>query len=449
MPPTNHLTQLYAGLVRTAFIAVVATNACAQTPQARSVALPACPADGWGEPRSLKLPDGRPVYVETPSSVQLANGTALFSRATLVWESQRVFLTEGHAPDSFAGAILWRDSLSLIPLPTGVTFMLDPLAVSDGRGGAHVFWGTTAARDSAKRENLRTVTGVAYARFDGVRWGPVEQLLTATSLTWKRSGRDIAVHGDEVDLVTPGWTKIEGAEPLGTVLIRKRPDLTRVYWDNLRTFVGHVALVRSATGMLQTFLISTFDTDSAKGVYGLYLRGTRPEAPNNPVKLRLVRAFNNDSIGNWIKALHIGATLHLIWIEWPQTPSADGRRSGSVWHALSDDDGATFTFSKPLLLPEDTDVLEPVALGNHLLVALKEPATHTMQFVEWRASGWGPVQRPFREWSLSVPAFVGAGLDSVLLTWGQVTTGVVPVAPSYAAPSSRIATLRRRCLRGH
>src|SRR5688572_6858313 len=99
-----------------------------------------CRQPGWSAPAPLVLVDGRPVYVEAPSSVTVARGVALFGVPTIPWESPTVLLTSGEMNERYAGVLLGRASVTLIPLPAGVTYMLDPLAVSDGRGGAHVLW---------------------------------------------------------------------------------------------------------------------------------------------------------------------------------------------------------------------------------------------------------------------------------------------------------------------
>lgn len=427
-------------------IIILALVACAAPPGSSVVdrGAASCPADGWTEPRTLASPDGRPYYVEAPSTVVLANGVALFGVPTFRWESPEVLITEGAFDERFAGLLMGRDSTTLIPLPAGVPYMLDPLAVSDERGGAHVLWGTSAA---TTRSFGNKVTGIAYSHFDGAHWTAPEQVLSATDLTWAPKSRDAVVRDGVLHVVAAGYDTVGGEVKIGSVLVSKRPDATVVTWQHLGAFVGYMTLSRGADGRLLEFLTTSLDTGREQRVYGLY--AVREGDQGQLGKASLVRAFGDDVRALWPQTVRLGRVHHVFWVEEPlSTPLGLRTGSSKVMHASYSDDARTLTMGEPLELPYGTDGLEVATMDSTILIAVRTPATSEIGIVQWRAGRWGAVRHPFREPSLARSVFVETGVDSVQLTWGMPTPGAVPLAPTYPAPRQRIAVLRRRCLEG-
>ncbi len=393
----------------------------------------ACGAEAWTPPARLISARGKPLYIETPSTVVLPGGTAMFGYPTFEWATPDVFQSGMLAAGVFAGVWVPKSgNPSPIPMPPGVSVgAQDPRAVPLDNGIAEVFWGSAPTTSPAP-----SVTRIAYARFDGNAWTTPQTLVQATSLGWADGLYDVLRAGGVTYIAIPGYTTLEGRAVHGIATVRIASDTPTVSWRHLNTSVANVVLIGSDVGQKVMAFIATLDRPDGRR-YGVF------SAPVNDAEdttgTLLVKKVGPDTTAMWLKSVRIANAFHLLWIE-----QAKGTRDSRIMHASSSDQGKTWAVGLPMVLPGGTNLFEVATIGESIVVALQEPTSGLLQVVTSR-DGWMPLHRPFAE-----PAFTGArfavlGPDSLGINWGVGSPGAIPYAPQFPAPSQRSSVLRRHC----
>ena len=312
---------------------LVVLVACAALTSLPSKSGPPGPCDvAWSVPQHLALGDAH-LYIEAPQIVRTRAGVALLGdNAFAVATSDSGFVPRvGWTRDTeraIAGFLL-RPSGDFVPIarPAIARPFIGVKAVSDGQT-AHVFWAGSDDTSSSRRDHINALY---YARFDGSRWTPAEQLFADTTLKW------------ENQLTGVVWSP-SGAHL--AVVARKSP---------LNYEVVHVTRDASGHGSITRMAVSAFYANLAADALGTLWLATVEGVRKDDAGIRVRRSDDGGrSWGPPVLAHASGATtandprlvatpdgsLYLGWIVQP--PGLGIGRAEMIEFAHSTDRGATW-----------------------------------------------------------------------------------------------------------
>jgi|GEM_PF-6521692 len=402
--------------------------------------IPVCSSERGVPPRALADTAGRPVYVETTSSVEVGGILSLIGSPTFFWHDRtQVFdslstarmLDEGKNI-TYAGAGLSSGGAVAMALPSEDGRFITPRGVAYPAGTAFVIWGTTG--DSSFR--ALNVDTLWQASFHGGRWTRPTPIYAGERIVWTPDAADIFSDGKEVRLsLSSGWRE-EGREREGAVMLR----FDGRGWVTSRIPVigmapSEVVEVRGAAGLLQAF-IGAGPVGGRVVQSGVILAEQGTSAREKG--MRLLHDGEGSGLGS-LHALAAGGVSYLLWIQSPEDASSASQMEGY----LSRDRGVSWQPLPGQPLPARARAIRPyVQEDGSILVIAQADATRWMYSSVLREGSWSPVRRlPYTNVA-TLPALVDDGGQSPILVWGAVrgdTTGVL------RSPQLHMIRVTERC----
>lgn len=386
-----------------------------------------CGRGTWSSPRELRTERNEAAYVEAPQLVPARAGLLLIGFPTIVSSdlADSVRYLVGVSERQAAGLILQRDGrVRTIPLPDGFRHLLYPRAVSDGRGGAHVVWGTAA--DPAASVPL--VDTLWYARFDGAHWDRPEVVETELPVRWSSIGpSSLILRGDRLYASVPG--RRSGSSAAVFVFIRSGGR-----WRTTTLVIGPAEVAYSALAWVRgSLILATIAADissPAPDHNSVFVQVSADEGATWTMP-RLLRRSGSAGAFDPALLLSKGDSARLVWAQQREGSAVTQivamrvtGDAGATWHAVADfDPGAPF------------DGLSAVTLPSGDLVWIARSDAGTLMEGRYHASwSWGtlPVE------AIAGPSLARVGRDSVVLV-----TGTLRTRPTGRVPLSFIMCRRR------
>ena len=409
----------------------------------------------------LASADRRRIYVEQPDAVRTARGVALLGGPTWVWSSPTAFLDPNNPEATlgprglplYAGVVLdTSGAVTTAALPAGPSRMRNARSVPDGRGGAHVVWGTPP--DSAPEAS--TTSTLWYAHFDGEAWGQPERVVSAPSVTNWRSSVSVAVVDGTLYVAaivndpSRAWYGREGV----LIAARAGEGEWSHSWIDLRgrqAFVRHIALAGLASDELLLAIAGVvIDSDGAT-------RGTAPDgAPQNGiVVLRSADSGSTWSVPDRVTTLPpgmgdfltagVGAAgqVYLAWLSGPPKETGGADYELDRVQAVVTRDGREWRHSAVLSLGTRIYSFAAAATAQGTLyIAAQTPERGAIAMAGWSGDGrrggthggsWTPVFSVPTQGPSSPLTLSAVSGDSLYLTWG--VAHFLRELPAAAAPS--------------
>jgi len=397
--------------------------------------------DSWGQAFDLRLPDGRPIYVDSPHAVRVRNGTALLGSPTFIWATPDAFPDSlgnnptGVDPKPLLGAVLRSDgTIAPIPRPNIQGPLREVIVRQAAQGSIDVFFGTPPRNNP---DDARNTGRIWRATFDGEQWSTPELVLEGDDISWEgEPTMPLLASKGILHVAAKVHDKSHFPAPR-TVTLYARRDKSGWHsrWFDLGRFgpsyMDFATLGRDSIGLF--FLGNVGEV--AEGSRALAVMwssdgGATWSAP------RLIRAIPSLGEGHWLRAASIGRTIHLFWVNGPYMISGPG--AGSTIEHLVTTDGATWRNSAPLNFP---DALQGYAIsvrrGGQIDILSQggSGGGGAISLSTYRDSSWTTVS--FGEESIGRASISMPNADSVYVIWGRVTVALTKERP-FIAPMLRM-----------
>ena len=409
---------------------------------------PACGPGVWSAPSQLRLPDGRPVYVEEPIPVSLHHGLAMLGSPTFVWRSATIFADSSPAPvqpldrRTLAGVVLQpAGSVRLVRMPSGVERPLALRALPRGDGDLDVFWGETP--DTSWRAEER-VAELWHARYGARGWSVPERLLASQRIWWNATFPALLASAKAAVLAVPVRRAGTPADRTGILVLRRSAgDWHRVWIPAGQSPATYLALVETAShGLVLAYIGSPRAPDEGAGEIGVLVSRSRDAG----VTWTRPRSIVHSGVAglNWLQLVATAdGTLHAIWTaEWRDGAGSTRRTIG---RAASRDGGVSWTVGAPVDNDANVEALSAVATGRGILLVGRRHVDRQLVAGIFADSG-APALRPLPfDAAATLPRLVAVGSDSMLLNWGIRRAGAYPAFPSLPAPALFTAAYTSRC----
>lgn len=402
---------------------------------------PACVK--WTASEVMSTRNGSPVYVEAPSAVRLTTGTALFGYPAIIWASpDATWAADSSLRNPVAVGVVFGRNRSLMPiLPPGepAERPYDVMAVSDGRGGAHMFWTTSPRGSNAPRLVSTRVIG---AHFDGKGWSPSEDVLVADVIRWNRATAAVVAPDGEAYFVVSGSRAASEGLGGGIAYVRGRAGRWTTSWISTRSLPpGYVALHAKPGHPWVVAFIGSVETGALNVNNGAFAVVSRDDG-HTWSEIVPVRDLGND-VAHRVQLVGTpNGLLHMLWEVQARGATAITRiehwtsRDGLAWQRATD-----LTVANGI-----AGFQSAVTPSGVLIVVYLQLEGMHLRATDWDGKTWVSDVALGDDRASTEPSVVRLAADSLYVVWG----GVRPSAPVGNqlvgdAPVSRWARRTSEC----
>jgi hypothetical protein len=301
----------------------------------------------------------------------------------------------------------------IAPPPSLTERPADVIGVSDGRGGAHVFW-STVPRSSSGPSII--ATHVFGARYSNKLWSTPDVILNSNVIRWNRVSAAAVTARGETHLVISASRPTGETGGGGIAHVHGSAGQWTTSWISTGSLPpSYVALSASDGQPWVIAFIGAVRTQQMLVDNGAFVVVSR-DSGRTWGEIRIVRKFAAD-VGQRVQLLVTpDGILHLLWI----ARSDNARDGGRIEHFVSHDASSWRRLEDFTLAAAAGGFQSSVTRAGTIMLTYRQRDNLRIQSTEWAGGAWRPKSSLGDTQAMTDPSVITLDRDSTFVVWGRL-----------------------------